>query len=154
MADCAPRARGREAVGGMSRRESTWLMWGRVVGLVGWDLVGWGEGYVGGWVGGWGGVRFVCGVCLYKRNKRQQRQTQTQTHTHLAARDLDELGHDLGEAQGHGVLDLELQALELVEAERLEAPAARVGWCGCDGFLLCDDCYVIIKGRTHASSCA
>lgn len=50
-----------------------------------------------------------------------------QKATHLAAGYLDELGHDLGEAQGHGVLDLELQPLELVEAERLEAPATK-GW--------------------------
>lgn len=54
MADCAARARGREAVGGMSRRESTWLLW-LWLGMVGLGFGGGGKGDVGGWVGGWVG---------------------------------------------------------------------------------------------------
>lgn len=41
---------------------------------------------------------------------------------YLPPGDAHELGHDFGEAEGHGVLDLKLQPLHLVEAQGLEAP--------------------------------
>ena len=159
MADWAPRARAMEACGWISRRRRTWFYVHVCV-------------CVGG--GGELRERErKCVWCNYKARKQRRKQVETQARkqrikqakqaskeaskqarerksglsnplTDLAARDADELGHDPGQAEGHGVADVEFQAVELVEAERLEAPADGIrgwGWGGwCEGGR---------KGRTH-----